>query len=198
MPGEGWGRAGVDWPAMVRLPLPFLIGTLLLVACGDDSGTMAGPDGGGTDCLSDPMAPGCEPDPDPTCADADPCPADERCVDAPGGPVCECPAGSVREESACVPLDSCGPDTCDGRGECTDEGGTIACACDAGYAGGRCGECDAAAGYLRNAEGDCVTDLCDPSPCADPERRDPRTGDPLLDFSDDPSDEIASGGVAPE
>ena len=153
---------------------------LLAVGCGGggDPGPMGGdagtdrdgatPDGSVDD--GGPVDP-CEADPEscvpPETCDDDPCPEGERCLEEGDAVVCECPAGSERRDGACVELPSCTPTTCDGHGTCSDEGGVVECACDLGYAGDRCGECDAGMGYLRHSNGECVLDLCDPNPCED-------------------------------
>lgn len=66
---------------------------------------------------------------------------------------------------------ACGDATCNGNGECSDDTGATACACDEGYTGGACELCDD--GYQDNDDDGlcapaCASDTCDaPHVCAD-------------------------------
>ncbi|MBZ0118422.1 MAG: hypothetical protein K8H88_15580, partial [Sandaracinaceae bacterium] len=100
----------------------------------------------------------------------DPCtaPPFTLCVAGPSGASCECPAGTHREGAACAPDESCVADSCAGHGACEAIDGRVQCACDAGYAGARCEDCES--GYHDDGMGACTMDPCLPNPCMEPNR----------------------------
>jgi hypothetical protein len=86
-------------------------------------------------------------------------------------PVCLCESGYHAEGADCVAdPEGCGTASCSGHGECDDSSGEVVCACEDGYAGARCEECES--GYHREGGpsgglGECVPDVdpCAPDPC---------------------------------
>ncbi len=80
---------------------------------------------------------------------------------------CVCKAGTHDEGGVCVEDTTCGPNSCNGHGSCSDAGGSVVCTCDAGWAGKACDSCDAVNGYHPDGSGGCTTDPCVPNPCQD-------------------------------
>ncbi len=107
---------------------------------------------------------GCTDDP---CSLVD-CRADQECVVENLQGVCECEPGTSEQNGVCEPDATCMPNTCAGNGTCTDTANGPECACDEGWAGASCGECDALNGYHPDGAGGCTTDLCLPNPCTQP------------------------------
>ncbi|MBN2497099.1 MAG: hypothetical protein JXR96_21075 [Deltaproteobacteria bacterium] len=114
---------------------------------------------------------------DGECRPSDPCADDTACAEQhrecandQGAAVCgDCLAGYHDDGAGgCVIDETCGPNSCSGHGSCDDQGGTVTCTCDEGYAGAHCESCEA--GYVRwPPDGDsCVVDACDPDPCSGP------------------------------
>ena len=136
---------------------------LTLLACGGDDDVLR--DGGGDDGGAADACASCAPDP----CDSLTCP-DERHVCVAVGDVaeCRCPAGTRSEGDRCVDEDACAESTCGPDGLCDDTDGVITCECAAGHEGERCERC--AEGWLRDPDGHCDANLCDPSPCTDPDR----------------------------
>ncbi|MCB9617322.1 MAG: hypothetical protein H6722_33235 [Sandaracinus sp.] len=142
-----------------------LVPLFVLAACGGDgsSPTDGGGDDGGVDAC---LVPGCgEVDPCATTTCPDP---RHLCVASGDTAECRCPAGTHAEADRCVDDVVCGDATCGPDGACDDSDGTVVCTCAAGYEGERCETC--AEGWLRDAEGRCDDNLCEPSPCTDPDR----------------------------
>ncbi|QDG50151.1 hypothetical protein FIV42_05200 [Persicimonas caeni] len=94
----------------------------------------------------------------------------EECVADGADAVCVCIAGTHEEGGECVPDTTCGPNSCNGSGTCSDDGGIVECACDAGWAGDFCNSCDAANGYHDDGQGGCTQDPCLPNPCTEANR----------------------------
>jgi len=130
--------------------------------------------------------------------------AHRECLNANGAPLCGlCLAGYHEVNHVCEADVACEPTTCSGRGACDDAGGIPTCACETGYVGDHCEDCDAAAGWHWNAAGDaCTQDPCDPNLCATMEHRvcEPATGACLceLTFCDIGGACVAAGASDPE
>ena len=151
----------------MRRTIALLACSLTLVACGDDTemgpDAALDPDGGPVD-----MRP-----PESVC-DPNPCTAPDRgvCVEEDGAARCDCDPGFELEADTCVAAETCGPDTCAGHGTCSEDEAGLTCACELGYGGTFCDECDADAGYYDDGTGRCTLDACTPNPCTeDPTRR---------------------------
>lgn len=91
------------------------------------------------------------------------------CTCAPGfqGPQCgRCSPGfAPMDGGACAPAESCLPSTCSGGGSCSASTGKALCTCGTGYSGLFCERC--AAGFHRDARGECVVDeTCTASSCS--------------------------------
>lgn len=91
------------------------------------------------------------------------------------GPTCaDCAAGHHIEGNLCVIDQNCNPDgpssaSCSGHGTCDDSTLVIQCACDTGYAGATCTQCDT--GYHLSGDGvTCTDDPCDPNVCTSPNK----------------------------
>jgi hypothetical protein len=70
-----------------------------------------------------------------------------------------------------VPVDTgpvCPPDACGTHGRCDTSSGAVVCACEPGYRGMRCDQCDT--GYVTDGRGGCTNSPCDPNPCTQPDR----------------------------
>ncbi|MCC6874945.1 MAG: hypothetical protein IT378_11625, partial [Sandaracinaceae bacterium] len=180
---ETMGMAECACPAGTR---PEAGGCVPITTCTPDACRMRGTcfeEAGGVRCECDPQytGVGCE-----LCAEGyfddgmggcstDPCAAvrcegDQVCVVRDAGAACECPAGTHLEGTLCVPDTTCTPTTCNGHGTCEAQGSMLTCRCDQGWTGARCDACDAAMGFHDDGMGGCTTDVCVPSPCADPHR----------------------------
>lgn len=108
----------------------FVISSLGLVACGDDT--------------SDPCK-------DVVCGRGE-------CVVESGEATCECEAGYRPDDTQagliCVDVAVCEADSCSGHGTCAPSGADLVCTCETGYVGATCDTCDT--GFV--AVGDsCVT-----------------------------------------
>ena len=103
------------------------------------------------------------------CTEFDPCGDNGTCSDESGIIACLCDLGYTGRycetcypgyhddgSGACLLDQQCMPASCSGRGECSDESGTISCTCDDGYGGDACEACIEA--YHRNVAGQCVPD----------------------------------------
>ena len=105
---------------------------------------------------------------DPTCAvnpcDNSNCRPDQACEAVDGFPVCSCAAGTTDDGAACVTDTVCTATTCNSQGTCSENAGELVCACDLGWAGDFCDQCDAANGYLANGA-ECTNDPCDLIEC---------------------------------
>ncbi|MFK7992434.1 MAG: hypothetical protein AB8I08_40810, partial [Sandaracinaceae bacterium] len=136
-----------------------------LDAGADDAGR---PDAQPVDpCEADPTAPGCAVDP---CEEAACEGAERECTVEEGAAVCRCMAGSHEADGACVPDVECMAGSCNEHGACTSDGTAIDCACERGYEGEFCSDCDRDGGFLPDGAGGCDDDLCDPNPCGEGER----------------------------
>ena len=80
---------------------------------------------------------------------------------------CTCDTGFHDEGGSCVADEVCMPDSCNGHGMCDDSTNVVVCACDAGYVGEFCDQCDANAGYRPDGAGGCTTDPCTPNALPD-------------------------------
>jgi hypothetical protein len=91
-------------------------------ACGENA--VCGADG--CECADGFVGDGVNCDDLDECAEADPCPAEARCVNRPGGFTCICPAGEVLEGGRCVPSRcDCPWDDISATGACTPERGRL-------------------------------------------------------------------------
>lgn len=130
--------------------------------------------GDNTDCVGDAgsrrceCAPGFDGDPLAGCEDIDECEAGQadcdsstsRCLNAPGGFVCDCLSGFELKDGACVNIDECARelDLCDPNAACTDQTPGFACECNAGFTGddGRAcrdiDECETGEGECNSAD----------------------------------------------
>ncbi|MBM4783539.1 MAG: hypothetical protein GQE15_38180 [Archangiaceae bacterium] len=103
-----------------------------------------------------------------TCASNNPCSANGTCREAGGvvscacrpgsaGPTCsDCYPGYAASDAGCVQAPSCSASACSMVGACSVDGGTLSCACEAGYEGSACQRC--AAGFHRAGDYRCVAD----------------------------------------
>jgi hypothetical protein len=144
-------------------------GILLLAAfsagCGDDAPTNppvsndpcppAQHEDGMGGCTSDPCIPS-------------PCIMPNRnvCTSDGASASCACNPGYHDEAGSCLADTTCMATTCNGHGTCSDGSGTIACSCDAGYAGSHCQDCDTKGGYIPDGNGGCTNTPCMPNPCS--------------------------------
>jgi hypothetical protein len=93
------------------------------------------------------------------------------CEDRYAGERCnDCAVGFHPGEGGCVLDEQCQAHSCPEHASCEDATGHVVCTCAEGYAGPKCGGC--AAGYARDAHGECVEFVCDGNPIGAPGRVD--------------------------
>ncbi len=114
------------------------------------------------------------------CDDDTECSARNRvCVVTEGQAACgDCLDGyEETEDASCIPV-RCVAGACSGHGTCSDEQGAVTCACEEGYAGPYCAQCDEDANYHLAQDGrTCTKDPCDPNPCGPAQTCVPETGE---------------------
>ncbi len=94
------------------------------------------------------------------------CRTDQECVETPSGiSECRCPAGTSDEDGVCTQDTRCTPTTCNEHGSCMDADDGPECACELGWAGRFCGECDAVNGWIPDGQGGCTDDPCSTLDC---------------------------------
>ncbi len=125
------------------------------------------------------------------------CRADQVCqTQATGTAECGCPAGTTPTDGACEADVVCTPTTCNQQGTCTNTDDGPECACDLGWTGEFCGECDAVNGWIPDGQGGCTDDPCTTIDCGS-RVCDPNDGSPVCvcpaGFNDD-----GMGGCQPD
>jgi hypothetical protein len=153
--------------------------------CDDSLGVIACVcDEGYASAACDECAPGFEPDSTGACGlgalcAAQTCSGNGACAVQDGEVVCACDLGfggakcemcgpGFHDDGAtCVPDEACDKDTCGDHGTCSDVGGAVQCACDAGWAGPACEH--TCMGQTCSGLGTCtLTDAGATCACVDP------------------------------